>query len=126
MSESSAQLASLLGRAVERDPAAQANEAIARLRQREGTDERPAISYEVVLPAANSLNYLTETVLPRLVYFLDCSGAKLPTCAGVFLSVFWKDELFFIRAADALEELSRLTGLTPAQMTERYGAQSGH
>jgi len=121
----SPQLAALLGRAVERNPAAQANEAIARMRQREGTDERPGMSYEVVLPAANPLQYFTETVLPRLVYFLDCSGAKLPTCAGVFLSVFWKDELYFIRAADALEQFSRWTGLTPAQMTERYGAQSG-
>ena len=123
MSEPS-QLQALFGRALERLPAAQANEAIARMRQREGSEGRRAISYEVVLPAENPLEHLTETVLPRLVYFLDCSGAKLPRCAGVFLSLFFNDELFLIRAADAIDELSRLTGLSSAQMTARYGAQS--
>lgn len=124
MTEAPPEIAALLGRAVDRASARDANQAIARLRQSEGTEDKPATSYEVVLPAENALHYLTEVVLPRLVYFLDCSGAKLPRCAGVFLSLFWGDDLFFVRAADALEELGRLTGLTPAQMTARYGQGS--
>ncbi len=119
------EMAAFLGRAIHRAKAFEANEDIARMREQEGTEGRPAMSYEVVLPGENPVEYLADTLLPRLVYFLDSSGAKLPRCPGVFISLFVKEDLFFIRAADAVEELAKITGLTPAQMTERYGARSG-
>ncbi len=124
MSEGLPAIEALLGRAIGQVHSSEANEAIAQMRQDEGTEDRPAMSYEVVLPAENPVEYLTETLLPRLVYFLDCAGAKLPQCPGVFLSLFQGDRLFFIRAADAVDELAKITGLLPARMTELFGAMS--
>ena len=74
----------------------------------------------MVLPASQPADYLIGTLMPRLVYFLESAGFKLPSCKGVFLSVFYGEDLFFIRAADAIEELSRISGLSPAQMVERF------
>ncbi len=114
----------LLKRAIRRVRAAEANTAIAEMRAQEGTGDRPAVSYEVVLPAKATGDYLTSSLMPRLVYFLDSTGCKPPRCPGVFLSLFYGEELFFVRAADAVDELSRLSGLTPAQMIEQFGADN--
>ncbi len=125
MRRSDEQLDALLGRAFRRASAAEANAAISQIRAEEGTEGRPALSYEVVLPASNPVAYLTESVLPRLVYFLDCAGFKLPDCPGTFISLFRGEDLFFIRAADAIDELSRLSGLSMAQLAERFGSTRG-
>ena len=124
--EHEAKLQSLLDRAFARVKAADANQAIADMRIEESPDGRPAVSYEAVLPASEPLEYLTGTLLPRLVYFLDSRGFKLPRCPGAFISLFHGDDLFFIRAADTVDELSRITGMSPAQMVQKFGAQSGN
>jgi hypothetical protein len=115
-------LDSLLRRAIRRVSAAEANAAIAEMRVREGTGDRPAASYEVVVPAQAAGDYLLSSLLPRLVYFLDSMGYKLPRCSGLFLSLFHGDHLFFVRAADAVDELSRLSGLSPEEMVKQFGA----
>ena len=74
----------------------------------------------MVLPSSQPVDYLINTLMPRLVYFLESAGFRLPSCKGVFLSVFYGEDLFFIRAADAIDELSRISGLSPAQMVERF------
>jgi hypothetical protein len=114
----------LLKRAFARVKAADANLAIADMRLEEGSEDRPALSYEAVIPPSKPAEYLTGSLMPRLVYFLDSGGFKLPRCAGVFISLFYGDDLFFIRAADAVDELSRITGMSPAQMVQRFGSQS--
>lgn len=124
MNERPSEIDALLRRAVRQVHSSEANEAIAQMRRAEGTEDRPAMSYEVVLPEERPVEYLKDDLLPRLVYFLDCSGAKLPQCPGVFLSLFQGDRLFFIRAADAVQELSKISGLEPARMTELFGAMS--
>jgi len=113
-------LEGLLRRAIHRVKAVEATPAVAQMRLQEAS-ERPARSYEVVLPASRSADYLIGTLMPRLVYFLESAGFKLPSCKGVFLSVFHGEDLFFIRAADAIDELSRISALSPAQMVERFG-----
>ena len=112
-------LEGLLQRAIHRVKAAEATPAIAQMRLQEAS-ERPARSYEVVLPSSQPVDYLINTLMPRLVYFLESAGFRLPSCKGVFLSVFHGEDLFFIRAADAIDELSRISGLSPAQMVERF------
>src|SRR5262245_31932479 len=118
-------LDSLLQRALRRARASEANQAIAEMRLTEGSEDRPALSYEVVVPASGADDYLTQSLIPRLVYFLDCAGFKLPRCPGVFLSLFSGEDLFFIRASDAVDELARIGGLSPEDMVARFGAQSG-
>ena len=125
MEHSEATLQALLDRAFARVKATDANVAIADMRIEEGSDDRPAVSYEVVLPVSNAAEYLTGSLMPRLIYFLDSGGFKLPRCAGVFVSLFHGDDLFFIRAADAVNELCRITGISPTQMVQRFGSQSG-
>ena len=112
-------LEGLLKRAIHRVKAVEATPAIAQMRLQEAS-ERPARSYEVVLPASQPVDYLISNVMPRLVYFLESAGFKLPSCKGAFLSVFYSEDLFFIRAADAIDELSRISALSPAQMVERF------
>ena len=113
-------VAAVLARSFHRTRAKEANEEMARMRAQEGHDGL-ATSYELVLPSEGATEHLVERVLPRLVYFLECRGSRLPHCAGVFCSIFAGDELYFVRAADFVEELSRLSGLSPEQMVEKYG-----
>lgn len=110
----------LLSRAFHRTRAAEASQAIADVREREGS-HGIAVSYECVIPPEGAVEHLVTRVLPRLVYFLECRGAHLPRCGGVFLSLFVGADLYFVRAADALEELSRMSGLSPEEMVRRYG-----
>jgi hypothetical protein len=97
-------------------PAAEANSAIARIREERG-DER---SYELVLPDKNIRAFLVERTLPRLVDFLESVGAKLPGCGKVFLSVFSGEKLFFISAKDAVQLLSAWSGLSMEELKQRY------
>ncbi|HEY8206421.1 MAG TPA: STAUR_1299 family protein [Myxococcaceae bacterium] len=114
-------VAALLARAFHRVGAPQANVEMARVREQEGGLSGLATSYELVLPAERAAEHLVNQVLPRLVYFLECRGARPPNCAGVFVSIFSGDQLYFVRAGDMVEELSRLSGLSLEQMVERYG-----
>jgi hypothetical protein len=117
-------LSALLSRAFHRAKAAEANHAIAQVRESEGDPAQPAVSYECVIPSQGAAEHLMTKVLPRMVYFLECSGARLPHCQGVFLSIFVEGDLYFVRAGDAVEELARISGLTLEQLVERYGSES--
>jgi len=112
----------LLARSFHRARATDANEEMARMRVQEGGGSL-AVSYELVLPAEGAAEHLTTRVLPRLIYFLECRGSRPPHCAGVFASIFAGDELYFVRAADLVEELSRLSGLSLEELVEKYGAR---
>jgi hypothetical protein len=116
-----ADVTALLARAFHRAPAAQANVEMAKVREQEGGMGGLATSYEMVLPAERAVEHLTTQALPRLIYFLECRGARPPNCAGVFVSIFAGDQLYFVRAGDMVQELSRLSGLSLEQMVERYG-----
>ncbi len=113
--------AELLHLAFDHAPAAEANEAISRIRTQQGDELSWATSYELVLPAENVRAWLLDYTLPRLVDYLESSGAKLPHCGGVFLSVFSGDTLHFLHARDVVELLSRWSGLSMAELKTRYG-----
>jgi hypothetical protein len=111
----------LLRLAFDRAPALEANQAIARIRAEQGDELSGATSYELVLPADNVRSFLLDYTLPRLVDYLESSGAKLPHCGGVFLSVFSGDTLHFLHAREVVELLSRWSGLSMAELKTRYG-----
>ena len=103
--------------AFDQSPAAEANAAMARVREEQGD----ARSYELVLPAQDVRTFLVERTLPKLVDYLESVGAKLPGCGGVFLSVFSGDTLHFIHARDAVHLLSQWSGLSVDELKRRYG-----
>lgn len=111
----------LLQRAFAQAKATQANEAIARVREEQSLDVDQALSYELLLPAQEPVKHLVEYVMPRMVYFLESRGARLPACTGVFISLFVGDSLYFLHAADLVDELSKLSGLSPQEMVKRHG-----
>jgi len=105
--------------AFHRAPASDANEAIAAARAEAGGDA--PFSYEVVVGADQTLPELAAQVLPRLVYHLESRGAHLPACEGVFLTLFAGESLAFVHARDALPLLADAVGLTPAELSARFG-----
>ncbi|MCI0570000.1 MAG: hypothetical protein L0Y66_04550 [Myxococcaceae bacterium] len=113
--------AELLGLAFAKSPAVEANEAISRVREEQSAEQSGATSYELVLPSEDVRAFLLERTLPRLVDYLESTRAKLPDCAGVFLSVFSGDTLYFIHARDAVAMLSQWSGLSMDELRRRYG-----
>lgn len=111
----------LLDKAFHRAKAADANVAIAKVRDEQSEDISQALSYELVLPKEKQVEHLVEAVMPRMVYFMESRGAKLPRCLGVFVSLFVDDDLYFVQAADVIDTLSQLSGLSPQEMVKRHG-----
>lgn len=102
---------------------ADANTAIDETRAQRSSDSgAEAVSYEVALPALGPDEFLTTKVLPRLVYFLDCRGVKVPGSGDVFVSLFSADGLLFVEAGPMVEVLARARSLTLAEVVRRYGA----
>lgn len=110
----------LLDLAFERASALDANARIEDVRERLGR-ESPARSYEVVLPERSSLEWLSESLMPRLVYYLESLGAHPPEAPGIFVSVFAGQELFFLRVSDVFAFASTTLQLTSDEMLQRWG-----
>jgi hypothetical protein len=100
---------------------ADANQAIATAREHLGSEFSEALSYEVVVPALDPDGFLTQRALPKLVYFLDCRGAKLPSAPGVFVSLFTAGGLYFLDAGEAVKVLAQARDLSFAELVRRYG-----
>jgi hypothetical protein len=114
-------LQSLLDKSFHRARATDANEAIARIRQEQSGELSEALSYELMLPKERPVEHLLEYVMPRMVYFLESRGAKLPHCLGVFVSLFVDEDLYFIQAADVVAALSAWSGLSPQELVKQHG-----
>lgn len=99
----------------------EANQAIeeVRIERSQGQD---AVSYEIALPALAPDEFLTTRALPRLVYFLDCRGVKVPASGAVFVSLFTHEGLLFLEAGPMVEVLAKARGLTLAEVVRRYGS----
>jgi hypothetical protein len=100
----------------------EANEAIEEVRNERSANGPEAVSYEVALPALAPDEYLMTKVLPKLVYFLDCRGVKVPGSGAVFVSMFSNEGLWFVEAGPMVEVISRARGLTLAEVVRRYGS----
>lgn len=106
-------------------PGGEANAEIAQVRRELGQGDEPAVSYELVLPDNAPATFLAEKALPRLVYFLDCRGLKLPAPTGVFVSMFAGDRLYFFHVEPLLRQLGLLAQVSHEQMLQRWGEHSG-
>jgi hypothetical protein len=110
-------------------PAAQANEAIGRIRREQGggdpnDPEAPlARSYELVL---SSWEALVNEALPRLVYHLESVGARLPHCGGMIVAAFDGDTLRFVLAKDLIDRVAKALGVSPLDLAERHGTRESH
>lgn len=100
---------------------AEANTAIDEVRAAR-SETQEAVSYEVALPALAPDEFLTTKVLPKLTYFLDCRGVKVPGSGAVFVSIFSPEGLLFVEAGPMVEVLARARGLTLAETVRRYGS----
>jgi len=99
---------------------AEANVAIAKARADFG-GEQDAVSYEIALPALDPDGFLARQALPKLVYFLDCRGVRVPANGGVFVSLFTSEGLYFVDAGAFAVEVGRTLGLDGAALHGRYG-----
>lgn len=108
--------------AFERASPADANEAIARVREARSAGGGDALSYEIALPALAPDEFLAHKALPKLLYFLDCRGVKVPGSGNVFVSLFSAAGLLFVEAGPLVQLLADARGLTLAEAVRRYGA----
>lgn len=101
-------------------PGRDANERIQQVRERLG-GQKPAVSYEVLLPAEAGWEQFETKVLPRLVYHLECLGIRPPDAPGAFLSIFVGETLYFVHARDALALACERMGLDAEGLLKRFG-----
>ena len=106
-------------------PAAEANGAIAQMRDETAVSGEPGLSYEVVVPAAEPWTYLTGVALPRLVYFLDCRGQLSENAKGTFISAFVGERLYFFDSGVFLQVLGKKVGMDLAALREMWGERTG-
>lgn len=115
-------VAQLEALAFDRASPADANEAISRVRDARSEGGADALSYEIALPALAPDEFLTHKALPKLLYFLDCRGVKVPASGNVFVSLFTPGGLLFVEAGPLVELLVKTRGFTLAEAVRRYGA----
>jgi len=108
----------LLAHAFERAPAAEANAAITRVREKRGERVR---SFELVVPPDAGLAWLERELVPRFVYHAESLGIRPPKYPGIFFSLFVGAELLFLDAAEVMAFAAERLGLTHDQMYARWG-----
>ncbi len=84
-----------------------------------------AAAFEVVVPGRVDLSWFTS-MLHRLVYHCESTGARLPGCGGVFVAFHHGDRLFCVRAADVVRFGCAALQLTPAQLVQMAGTGEIH
>jgi hypothetical protein len=83
--------------------------------------DRPGISFEVVLPQAPSDEWLRRRVVGALLYHCQSTGVPVPTCPGVFVSLFVGGRLYCIAAYDVLTWAAKELRETPDQWLALFG-----
>lgn len=119
------ELSELLDAAERVVPGAEANTAIAAMREERALGGQPGLSYEVVVPVGEPWKHLTGVALPRLVYFLDCRGALSPSTPGIFVSAFFGERLYFYDAGTFVGLLAKHAGLEFGALREKWGERTG-
>jgi hypothetical protein len=110
-------LLQLLGPAYLQASARDANDAIARERERPG-DSHPLRSYELVL---TTFEAFARDLLPKLVYHLESIGAHLPDCRGVLIAAFLGEQLYFLEAGALIASACELLQVTPEALVVLHG-----
>jgi hypothetical protein len=78
-------------------------------------------SYEVSAPERPDREWLIEGLVRPLIYFCESSGAPLPACPGVFVSLFVGQRLFCIVAAEVIAWAGALLGEEVKDLGVLYG-----
>jgi hypothetical protein len=112
----------LLSLAERRVPARAANAEIDRERTRQELLHGRGVSYEIVLPAERGFAHLAEVVTPQLLRYLSAKQVPIERAAGVFLSLFVGEELYFITVSSFFGALREAEGLDAAAWRARLCA----
>jgi len=83
--------------------------------------DRPGISFEVVLPPSPSDEWVRRRVVGALLYHCQSTGVPVPTCPGVFVSLFVGARLYCVAAYDVLAWASKELHETPEQWLALFG-----
>jgi hypothetical protein len=110
----------LFDRAFKRSRASEANIRIQEVRDAIAGAERVS-GYEVVVGPDATLDWFSQSMLPRFVYHLESLGVRPPEAPGVFVSLFLGEELYFVHARDVLAFASEALGLSSDDLSKRYG-----
>lgn len=103
------------------EPAMTASRAIGTVREELSGEARAPFSYEILYRDEPSIEAFVERVVPKLVYFAECTNRRLPACKGLFLSIFAGDRLFFVHAGDFLKRAAELKHVAVGELARRYG-----
>lgn len=115
----SALVSALTARAFRTVGPAEANVAIAEVRDTLEAQLGSAFSYELFVPRANVDDFFLQTALPKLVNFLHGRGAR-SSAPGVFVSLFTAEGLHFIEADVVLEILAAQKHVPVSELFRRY------
>jgi hypothetical protein len=116
-------LSPLLAKAFYSNVADQASEALAEARLRFAQRSHgAAFSFEVAVPSHASRPWLVTSVIGPLVYYCESSGASLPRCEGVFVSLFVGGAIYCIAAADVVAWACEVLETSTTKLVARYGA----
>ncbi len=113
----------LLGQAFFHVPLTNATQAIAEARDRYAAETQTAgFSFELVVPDDPDQPWLADKLIRPLVYFCQSYGV-LPSCAGVFVSLFVRSELYCVAASKVIHWASVLTGMSTDDLVAAYGTR---
>jgi hypothetical protein len=115
-------LTELFAAAFSKAPAPEANSAIGAMRASRAPEGLLPVSYELVLPEQDAVEFLVERAMPRLVYYLTSRGIRPEHPGSMFVSLFAGDALYFINMAEFLALLARWAGASLVELSGRYGA----
>ena len=80
-----------------------------------------AFNFELVVPERPDDAWLRENLVRPLVYFCQSRGATLPSCSGVFASIFHGGHIYFVLAAEVIAWAEEGLGLDEDELIARYG-----
>jgi hypothetical protein len=102
-------LSGLLNLAFDSGPSAKTNVLIDQVRQRVTRQVGRAVNYEVSL-LDRGWEHLERVVAPRLAFYLASKSYAVDRCDAVFLTLFFGQKVYFVRAADFFEYVRTTLG----------------
>jgi hypothetical protein len=80
-----------------------------------------ASNIEVIVPSQPDEAWLQNELLRPLVTFCQSTGAALPDCAGVFVTLYAQGHIHFVLGAEVVAWACPLLGVHWRDLVERYG-----
>ena len=115
-------LSRLLEKAFFAEEVQNASEAVGRaLGKAEQVSHIGASPFEFVAPGNPDEAWLSEQLVPRLVYFCESKGTPVPKCAGTIVMLFVGQRLYGIPAEDVIRWASERLGTPVEQLRMQHG-----